>query len=94
MASCPETSQAAATSERIKRQVGEEMKTKSDRDGRTDGGKVKLIINFPRQINKKKRGKMFLFFFLFFCLEDDDDDEKEKMKGNKVQKEKKKGASA
>ena len=40
MASCPETSQAAAaTSERIKRQVGEEMKTKSDRDGRTDGGK-------------------------------------------------------
>ena len=63
-------------------------------DGRTDGGKVKLIINFPRQINKKKRGKMFLFFFLFFCLEDDDDDEKEKMKGNKVQKEKKKGASA
>ena len=39
MASCPETSQAAATSERIKRQVGEEMKTKSDRDGRTDGEK-------------------------------------------------------
>ena len=66
------------------------------------GGKVKLIINFPRQINKEKkrrgierrRKKMFLFFFSFFFFLPWTRwwwwwkrKKEKKMKGNKVQEE-------